>query len=124
MPVPKVVLTVLEPDLLGAAFFVMERAHGRVPGDVPSWHQKGWTVDLSPGDRARMHDAALESLVALHQIEPGDGFSSGRRCAKNTVKSQALRILTSSNRISAAPKSGGPIAERAKMNTEDASAAA
>jgi aminoglycoside phosphotransferase (APT) family kinase protein len=74
VPVPKVVLTVLEPDLLGAAFFVMERAHGRVPGDVPSWHQKGWTVDLSPGDRARMHDAALESLVALHQIEPGDGF--------------------------------------------------
>jgi aminoglycoside phosphotransferase (APT) family kinase protein len=74
VPVPQVVLTESDPDVLGAAFFVMERTRGRVPGDVPSWHKTGWTVELAPGDRARMHDAALESLVALHQIDTGDGF--------------------------------------------------
>ena len=51
-------------SVLGAPFFMMRRVHGRIPGDVPCWHQKGWTVELAPADRTRLHDGALAELVA------------------------------------------------------------
>jgi hypothetical protein len=61
---------------LGAPFYVMDRVRGRVPGDVPSWHRKGWTVDLTPAERTRLHDNGLAALVALHRVDwrPGLGF--------------------------------------------------
>ena len=76
VPVPKIRFTEADPLVLGAPFYVMDRVRGRVPGDVPSWHRKGWTVGLSPAERARLHDNGLAALVALHRVDwrPGLGF--------------------------------------------------
>jgi aminoglycoside phosphotransferase (APT) family kinase protein len=69
VPVPRIRFTETDPHVLGAPFYVMDRVHGRVPGDVPSWHRKGWTVDLTPAQRTRLHDNGLAALVALHHVD-------------------------------------------------------
>ena len=69
VPVPKIRFTETDPQVLGAPFYVMDRVRGQVPGDVPSWHRKGWTVDLPPAARTRLHDNALTALVALHHVD-------------------------------------------------------
>jgi aminoglycoside phosphotransferase (APT) family kinase protein len=69
VPVPKIRFTEADPQVLGAPFYVMDRVRGRVPGDVPSWHRKGWTVDLAPAQRTRLHDNGLAALVALHRVD-------------------------------------------------------
>jgi aminoglycoside phosphotransferase (APT) family kinase protein len=69
VPVPEIWLTESDRDVLGAPFFMMRRVHGRIPGDVPCWHQRGWTTELEPGDRTRLHDAALTELVRLHGVD-------------------------------------------------------
>ncbi|HEY6791577.1 MAG TPA: phosphotransferase family protein [Trebonia sp.] len=69
VPVPRIWFTEADPAVLGAPFYVMDRVRGRVPGDVPSWHRKGWTVDLPPAQRARLHDNGLAALVALHRVD-------------------------------------------------------
>jgi aminoglycoside phosphotransferase (APT) family kinase protein len=69
LPVPKIWFTEPDPHVLGAPFYVMGRVRGRVPGDVPSWHRRGWTVELSPAQRQRLYDNALAALVALHRVD-------------------------------------------------------
>jgi aminoglycoside phosphotransferase (APT) family kinase protein len=88
VPVPRILYSEPDPDVLGAPFYVMVRVHGRVPGDVPSWHAKGWTVELTPAERNRMYDSGLASLVAVHRApiapeleflaEPGEGSALDR----------------------------------------------
>jgi aminoglycoside phosphotransferase (APT) family kinase protein len=75
VPVPEIWFTEADPGVLGAPFYVMERVRGRVPGDVPSWHRKGWTVELSPAQRSRLHDNGLTALVALHRVDWRPGLS-------------------------------------------------
>jgi aminoglycoside phosphotransferase (APT) family kinase protein len=75
VPVPAIRFTETDPQVLGAPFYVMDRVRGRVPGDVPSWHRKGWTVDLTPAERTRLHDNGLAAPVALHRVEWGPGLS-------------------------------------------------
>ncbi|MCM3922160.1 phosphotransferase family protein [Frankia sp. AiPs1] len=74
VPVPTIWYIEPDPTVLGSPFYLMGRVEGRVPGDVPSWHAEGWTVELSPAQRSVMHDNALASLVALHRIDVRDGF--------------------------------------------------
>jgi aminoglycoside phosphotransferase (APT) family kinase protein len=92
VPVPAIRFTEADPEPLGAPFYVMDRVRGRVPGDVPSWHRKGWTVDLSAAERARLHDNGLAALVALHGVgwrpelsfldQPGTGTALDRYLAQ------------------------------------------
>jgi aminoglycoside phosphotransferase (APT) family kinase protein len=92
VPVPGIWFTEPDDGVLGAPFYVMERVPGRVPGDVPSWHAKGWTVDLRPLDRATLYDNALAALAALHRVdrrpaleflaEPGSGTALDRYLAR------------------------------------------
>lgn len=76
VPVPVIWFTEDDPGVLGAPFYVMGRVHGRVPGDVPSWHARGWTTELTPEQRRRLHDNGLAALVALHRVDwcPELGF--------------------------------------------------
>ncbi|MFD6065321.1 phosphotransferase family protein [Rhodococcus wratislaviensis] len=66
---PKIVLEECDSAVLGAPFYLMARVHGRVPSDVPSWHKRGWTVELDAGDRQRMYDNALHALVSVHSVD-------------------------------------------------------
>jgi aminoglycoside phosphotransferase (APT) family kinase protein len=72
--VPTVWLTETDPAVLGAPFFLMDRIHGRVPSDVPSWHQRGWAKDLTTEQRGVMHDAALSALADLHRTPVGESL--------------------------------------------------
>jgi aminoglycoside phosphotransferase (APT) family kinase protein len=76
VPVPRIWFTESDPAVLGAPFYVMQRVHGQVPGDVPSWHASGWTVELSPAQRRALYDNGLAALVALHRVDwrAGLGF--------------------------------------------------
>ncbi len=60
-----------EPDsaLLGAPFFVMGRIEGRVPTDMPPYHQAGWVTEIEPAERADMWWSALEVLARLHRLD-------------------------------------------------------
>ncbi|WP_409330838.1 phosphotransferase family protein [Trujillonella humicola] len=88
VPVPEILYTESDDAVLGAPFYVMVRVHGRVPGDIPSWHARGWTVELSPADRSLLYDNGLAALVALHRVprtaelqflaEPGEGTALDR----------------------------------------------
>jgi len=73
-PVPRVLFTEQDPSVLGAPFFVMQRLHGRTPADMPSWHQQGWTTELSPAQLSAMYDSGIRALAALHRIDWHDGF--------------------------------------------------
>jgi aminoglycoside phosphotransferase (APT) family kinase protein len=72
VPVPNIWLTETSSDPLGAPFFLMDRVHGRIPGDVPSWHKRGWTTELDSAQRFELHDNALRALAALHAIDTND----------------------------------------------------
>ncbi len=73
-PVPKIWFTESDPAILGAPFFVMDRMHGRIPADVPSFHAKGWVSELAPEQVSRLYRSSLEALAAVHRIDWRDGF--------------------------------------------------
>lgn len=66
--VPGVVAAETDPSVLGAPFFVMDRVEGRVPQGKPSMHAVGWVADLSAGERHRLWDHAMATLVAVHAV--------------------------------------------------------
>ncbi|GAA1195256.1 phosphotransferase family protein [Mycolicibacterium alvei] len=71
--VPQIVGVETDVSLLDAPFYVMRRVSGRTPSDVPSWHKRGWTAELSATERERLCDNGLRELVAVHQIDdPAD----------------------------------------------------
>ncbi|GAA1970731.1 phosphotransferase family protein [Nocardioides panacihumi] len=88
---PEIVLTEPDPAVLGAPFYLMARVDGRVPSDVPSWHKRGWTVELSADERSRMYDNALRSLVAVHAVDDADDLAFLRD--SNTDRTSLERYL-------------------------------
>ncbi len=72
---PTIVLTERDSAVLGAPFYLMERVEGRTPSDVPSWHKRGWTTELTVDQREAMCDNALRALVAVHQIDDAEDLA-------------------------------------------------
>lgn len=70
VPVPDAVFLEMESQALGAPFYVMSRADGRVAEDDPPFTMDSWVLDLSPAERARMSDEGLKTLAALHSYDP------------------------------------------------------
>lgn len=69
VPVPSVWLQEPDASVLGAPFFLMDRIDGRVPPDLPSWHRRGWVVEVAPADRTRLYDGGLAAMAALHALD-------------------------------------------------------
>ncbi|WP_238963443.1 phosphotransferase family protein [Mycobacterium paraintracellulare] len=69
IPVPDIVGIERDAAVLGSPFYVMRRVHGRTPSDVPSWHKRGWTVELSAAERELLCDNGLRALVDVHRID-------------------------------------------------------
>lgn len=69
IPVPHIVGIEHDATVFGTPGYVMTRVTGRVPSDVPSWHKRGWTAELSPSRRELLCDNALRALVAIHRID-------------------------------------------------------
>ncbi len=69
IPVPDIVGIERDAAVLGSPFYLMRRVRGRTPSDVPSWHKRGWTVDLSAAERERLCDNGLRALVDVHRVD-------------------------------------------------------
>jgi aminoglycoside phosphotransferase (APT) family kinase protein len=68
IPVPQILGIECDASVLGSPFYLMRRVRGRTPSDVPSWHKRGWTAELSASERERLCDNALRKLVAVHHV--------------------------------------------------------
>ncbi|MFG3286619.1 phosphotransferase family protein [Streptomyces sp. NPDC048111] len=67
VPVPRVRWLEEDPAPLGAPFFVMDRAEGRVPPDVmPYTYEGNWLHAATDGERARLQEATVSVLARLH----------------------------------------------------------
>lgn len=67
--VPKLFLAEPHGDVLGAPFFLMERALGRVPPDFPSYHAQGWFAEeLTPAQREQAWWNGIAEMARLHRI--------------------------------------------------------
>jgi aminoglycoside phosphotransferase (APT) family kinase protein len=84
IPVPDIVGIERDAEVLGSPFYVMRRVRGRTPSDVPSWHKRGWTVDLSAAERRLLCDNALNTLVDLHRVDDPDTLNFLRGAADPT----------------------------------------
>jgi aminoglycoside phosphotransferase (APT) family kinase protein len=95
IPVPDIVGIERDPTILGSAFYLMRRVRGRTPSDVPSWHKRGWTVDLSPAERQRLCNNGLQALVDLHRIGDADTlrFLRGGGASRRTALQRYLDKL-------------------------------
>lgn len=72
IPVPDVVGIERNPTVLGSPFYLMRRVRGRIPSDVPSWHKRGWTVNLSARERQLLCDNGLRALVDVHSVDDAE----------------------------------------------------
>lgn len=68
VPVPPILWFEEDESVLGAPFFVMRRVPGQAAPDAPPYNQEGWIADLSPAQRRRMWEAAVDALVTVHQV--------------------------------------------------------
>lgn len=95
IPVPDVISIERDAAILGSPFYVMRRVRGRTPSDVPSWHKRGWTVDLSPADRGLLCDSGLRALVDVHRVDDPDTlrFLRGEGDASRTALQRYLDRL-------------------------------
>ncbi|SDH97589.1 Predicted kinase, aminoglycoside phosphotransferase (APT) family [Rhodococcus triatomae] len=74
-PVPRVYWSEPDPEPLGAPFFVMERAAGRIPPDVMPYNFGSWVTEGTDADRTLMERESVAVLGALHAIaEPATTF--------------------------------------------------
>jgi aminoglycoside phosphotransferase (APT) family kinase protein len=69
VPVPRVRWAEPDPAVLGAPFFVMDRATGTVPAGKPSIHAVGWLPILGPDERRRLAYAAIDCVAGIHAID-------------------------------------------------------
>lgn len=71
LPAPNVVGYEPDPSLLGSDFYVMDFVEGRIPPDKPPMAFGSWVMtDLDATARARMWSNGLETLAAIHRIDP------------------------------------------------------
>ncbi|OKI02461.1 aminoglycoside phosphotransferase [Streptomyces sp. CB02923] len=71
VPVPRVLWLEEDPAPLGAPFFVMERAEGRVPPDVmPYTYEGSWLHAATDAERADLEAATVSVLARIHDQVP------------------------------------------------------
>ncbi len=68
VPVAHVIGIEEDASVIGSPFFVMTHVQGRVLSDLPSYHLKGWLVDMEPELRAKHWDDCLKAAVEISKI--------------------------------------------------------
>jgi aminoglycoside phosphotransferase (APT) family kinase protein len=58
-----------DPAVLGAPFYVMSRADGEAPTDMPPYHTGGWVTTASPQVRERMWWHGIDVLAQVHSLD-------------------------------------------------------
>jgi aminoglycoside phosphotransferase (APT) family kinase protein len=67
-----------DPEILGNAFFVMEKKQGRVPVSIPPYAREGWLRDATPEQRRTLWQGAVEQLALIQRVPVSKvGFLKG-----------------------------------------------
>lgn len=69
VPVPNARWIELQPEALGARFFVMDRVDGRVPPDVMPYNMDSWLLSASPAEQSALERASVRVLTQLHGMD-------------------------------------------------------
>ncbi|HEX3716166.1 MAG TPA: phosphotransferase family protein [Trebonia sp.] len=71
VPAPRVLHHEPDPELLGSPFLILERLHGRTPGDEPPFpaDPSSWVHTLTDDQRAAMFDDALRRVAQIHAAD-------------------------------------------------------
>ena len=93
IPVPDVVAIERDAAVLGSPFYLMRRVSGRTPSDVPSWHKRGWTAELTAAERGLLCDNGLRALVDVHRVADADTLRFLRRHGDGTALQRYLDRL-------------------------------
>ncbi|MDO7836311.1 phosphotransferase family protein [Sphingobium sp. HBC34] len=67
LPVPAGVALEQDADILGAPFFLMERAPGKAPPD--GYHTQGLLAEATPAQRESMWEQGVSLLARLHAVD-------------------------------------------------------
>jgi aminoglycoside phosphotransferase (APT) family kinase protein len=70
IPVPEMLWQERSGDVIGDAFYVMSKIEGQALSDNPPYNSEGWVTDLAPAERATMWNSYLETLAAIHALDP------------------------------------------------------
>lgn len=70
VPVPRIITSSTDSEILGAPFYVMEAVDGQVPPDNPPFSTGGWIFEATEDDQRRLHTSGLDALADLHAIDP------------------------------------------------------
>jgi len=69
VPVPEVLWLELDPDAIGAPFFVMRRVEGRVPPDNMPYPMGSWLLEADEADQRALQEASVRVLAGIHAID-------------------------------------------------------
>jgi aminoglycoside phosphotransferase (APT) family kinase protein/putative sterol carrier protein len=69
VPVPEMLWLEDDARVIGSPFYIMERIHGTMPKDYPSYHGSGMLFDAAPEARAAVWWNSLDILARIHKIE-------------------------------------------------------
>lgn len=69
VPVPRMRFAEPDPSVLGQPFFVMDRLHGRVPGDRPAYTAAGFVLEMTPAQRARQWRNGIEAMTKVAKVD-------------------------------------------------------
>ena len=69
VPVPRVRWAERDESVIGGPFFVMDRLHGKVPGDAPPYTQEGFVCDMTAEERARWAFNGIEALTRVGKVD-------------------------------------------------------
>lgn len=69
VPVPNARWLELDPEPIGARFFVMDRVEGRVPPDVLPYNMGSWLFDANRDEQRHLEEQSVAVLAALHAID-------------------------------------------------------
>lgn len=68
--VPKMLWQETTGEVLGEAFYIMERIEGEAPADNPPYTATGFVKEMSPDDQATLWNGYLDTLAAIHRLDP------------------------------------------------------
>ncbi len=69
VPVPRARWFENDPNVIGCAFYVMDRLDGIVPSEVPPYHTFGLLHDATPERRAKMWWSGVETMARIHCLD-------------------------------------------------------
>ncbi len=68
VPAPGLLGLELDTSVLGTGFYIMKKAEGRVPPDMPPYSMDGWMLnDIGPAERESLWNAGIDTMASLHR---------------------------------------------------------